>query len=324
MVDFSQRIAAVTSVALGDMLSAALDDAIAAHSKAEYEATRGNGSGNVAKKRIGSGYIGVECARELGFRYHKHPKEDRPSSVSKGELQRHADSGHWAEEKTAEYLRLLGFVILTHKSNPDGSPKLNVFGKPEQIGWKAARDPDNGQYRMAGEVDGAITFVPPAFAHLIVATPDEPCIWENKKATDKKWKKFSKDGVKKADPKYHGQVQSNMAYMGLKFTLFSMLNLDNMKYYFEVIAFDQRIAQTLSDRAVQVLESNDAFEMPQLGYAEDDNRCRFCDFHGQCWKGLVLKAPEEKAFPAHEKAALEKALAPTPPRPVFNPNFKVS
>lgn len=316
MVDFSKRIASCTTEAINMALCPLLDDAIAAASKAEYEAGRGSGDGEVAAKRIGAGYIGTECARELAFRYHKHPKEDRPSTVSKGELQRHAAAGHWTEAKTAEWFALVGLTVQTCKLGPEGQTILDPFGKPKQIGWMAARDPETGQFRMAGEVDGIITHVANGVLAPLIKTP---CIWESKKATDKKWKKFSKEGVKKADPRYYGQLQTNMAYLGAEQTLFSMLNLDNMKYFFEIVPFNQADAQAISDRAVKVLESDNAFELPRIAMAEDDNRCRFCDFFSQCWKGLVLKA-EPVPAPA---AALFQPDLPQAVRPVFNPNFKV-
>lgn len=327
MVDFTQRIAAASTVALEDHLSELLDTAIAAASRAEYEATRGSGAGDVSLKRIGAGYIGVECDRELGFRYHKFLKEGRPSSVTPGELQRHAESGHWTEAMTAKWLRLIGFDLATDTG------KINTFGKPEQIGWKAARDPETGQYRMAGEVDGVIHgFRPTAFATPeqlapIISILKPPCIWESKKATDKKWKKFVKEGVKGADPKYYGQLQSNMAYLEAGMTLFTMLNLDNMKFHFEVVLFDQAKAQKLSDRAVNTMQTKSPFELSRLCRAEDDFSGRYCDFYGQCWKGLVIEKPERVADVEklkQESAILNAADRQAPvKRPIFNPNFKV-
>lgn len=314
MVNFSRRIETVASNAAATILSEELDSALVAKTRAEYEATRGSGAGDVAAKRIGAGYIGTECGRELGFRYHKYPKEEREGPVGKGELQRHAEAGFWTEAKTAEWMRLIGIEMNTDTG------RLNTFGKPEQIGWKAARDPDTGQSRMAGEVDGVIVAVTnPRLVGLI----RPPCIWESKKATDKKWKKFSNETVKKADPRYYGQLQINMAYLGAEQTLFSMLNLDNMKYYWELIPFDAAHAQALSDRAVTVLQSDSPFDMPQLGRAEDDFRCKFCDYHGQCWRGLVLK--QEATHPAaqapgspHSDPIIRHAAAQSR---VFNPNW---
>ena len=263
---------------LGDAISAVLDAALVAKTKAEYEATRGSGEGEVAKHRIGAGYIGVECDRELAHRYHKTPKEERESVVAPGELQRHAESGHWTEARTADWLRLAGFELHTHKVNDDGSPRLKSDGKPEQIGWKAAYDRTTGQARMAGEVDGVITGIPA----VMVGRIELPCIWESKKGTAKKWAKFSK-GVREADPKYFGQLQINMAMLEIKQSLFSMLNLDTMKYYWELIPFDQALAQRLHDRAIRVMESRSPAELTRIARDETDHRCRFCDFHGACW-----------------------------------------
>ncbi len=322
-MDFTQRVASTTNEALNRALCPALDAAIAADAKAQYEATRGSGMGDVAAKRIGAGYIGTPCARELGFRYHKHPKEDRESSVSKGELQRHAEAGHWTEEKTAHWFALVGLTVETQaRDKATGELLFHANDKPKQLGWMAARDPVTGQFRMAGEVDGVITHVANGVLAPLITTP---CIWESKKATDKKWKKFVKEGVKKADPRYYGQLQTNMAYLGAEQTLFSMLNLDNMKYIFEIVPFNKADAQEISDRAVKVLESRDAFELPRIGRGEDDFVCKFCDFHGQCWKGLVIAPPPQsiQRGVTAEQAAVREApdKSAFAPRPTFNPNW---
>lgn len=329
MVDFSQRAASVATRTVGQMLSDMMDSAIAQKAKAEYAAGRGSGAGEVAAKRIGSGYIGTECDRELGFRYHKFLKEERPPEdvkVNAGELHRHGQAGHWTEKKTGEWLRLIGVDLKTDTG------RLNTFGEPEQIGWKAARDPETGQFRMAGEVDGVIL----GFAPTLYTVPEAlyqlstlikiPCIWESKKATDKKWKKFSKEGVKGADPKYYGQLQTNMAYLGATQTLFSMLNLDNMKYHWELIAFDERKAQSLSDRAVGVINTTSPFDLPRLGKSDDDFKCKYCDYHGQCWRGLVIPTPEllAKATEATIAGVAAHVGMALPARPLFNPNFKVT
>lgn len=322
-MDFTARQASTATEAINQVLCPALDRAIAAKAKAEYDATRGSGEGEVAAKRIGAGYIGTECARELGFRYHKHPKEEREGPVNKGELQRHAEAGHWTEARTADWFRLIGFVIDTfQKDKETGEPLVDPWGKPKQIGWKAARDPATGQFRMAGEVDGVIVgFVETAFSlpaeiERLKSLLEAPTIWESKKATDKKWKKFSKEGVKKADPRYYGQLQTNMAYMDVKQTLFSMLNLDTMKYYFEIVVFNQADAQAISDRAVRGLESATAFDMPRAGRSEDDIVCKFCDFQGQCWRGLVMPSPHI----VHKGAVQSPPAFPAGP-PLFNPNW---
>jgi hypothetical protein len=252
---------------LAAVLSESLDTALVAHREAEYAAGRGSGTGEVAAKRIGAGYIGTECSRQLAFRYHRFPRESVTSFVSPGELQRHAEAGHWTEAKTAEWLKLAGIDLRTETS--DG----------RQFGYKVARDKETGQARIAGEIDGVILAVPEHLAGLLPV----PCLWESKKATAKKWKKFSANGVKKADDRYYGQLQTNMAYLKVEVTLLSMLNLDTMKYFFELVTFDPQAAQNLTDRAVTVLQSQTPFDMPRVAGDPSDWRCKFCPFQITCW-----------------------------------------
>ncbi len=274
-MNFDHRAAEVATGEINVLLCPMIDTAIEEARKKEYDATRGSGLGAVAAKRIGAGYIGLECERELGFRYHKFPLEPRDSGANPGELARHGEAGHWTETATARWLAMAGVVVQTlDHAQGDAAPK--------QIGWMDGKDPASGQYRLAGEVDGIITAVAdPKLAALI----KPPCVWESKKATDKKWKKFLKEKVKGADPVYFGQMQTNMGYLGITQTLFSMLNLDNMKYYFELVPFDQNHAQGLVNRAVGVFNTKSPKELPRLGRTEDDFVCKFCDYHNECWHG---------------------------------------
>lgn len=247
-----------------DRLTEMLDVALVTRTKAEYAEGRGSGVGAVAKHRIGAGYIGLECGRQLAYKYHKTAKEERgDSKVSPGELQRHAEFGHVTESFGGQWLRDAGFEIHTEK--PDGS----------QYGYIACPDA-SGQARIAGEIDG-----------VIVAGPDilpYPCLWESKKATDKKFKVFAKSGVKKADPKYYGQLQTNMLYLEVENTLFLMLNLDTMKFYFEIVTFDPKEAQRLQDRAAMVLDTKEPEDMPRITSVREDFRCKFCEYSTRCWE----------------------------------------
>lgn len=265
---------------LSARLTALIDDAMVAKQRADYAAGRGSGAGDVAKKRIGAGYIATPCDRALAYRYHRAEKEKRDSPVSPGALQRHAEAGHWTEASMAGWLRLIGCDLRTTTgrmiAQPDGTEK------PEQFGYKVARD-ENGQARIAGEIDGVIVAVPPG-----IGLP-APCLWESKKATAKKWAKFAKSGVRAADDAYYGQLQTNMAYLEVHATLFTMLNLDSMAIYAELVAFDVATAQHLTDRAVKVLGTRAPEEMPRISRDPADHRCRFCDYHGRCWRPEPVK-----------------------------------
>ncbi|KKL16764.1 hypothetical protein LCGC14_2492290 [marine sediment metagenome] len=213
------------------------------------------------------------------MKYHRVTATEDSSYVTPGALQRHAEAGHWTESAVAEWLRLAGFGLRTHHIHEDGSPVLNTFGKPKQLGFYAAKDPETGQARIAGEIDGVITHVPPELRDMIPV----PCLWESKKATAKKCKRFSSVGVEKADAKYYGQIQTCMAYLEIKHTLFSMLNLDNMEFYWELVPFDPLAAQHITDRAVKVLQSQTPYDLPRITSDTSDFRCKFCPYKEPCW-----------------------------------------
>ena len=280
----------------GDMqgkINELIDTALVETRATEYAAIRGASGGEVAQKRIGSGYIGLKCVRQLAMKYHKVEANESGSFVSPGALNRHGEAGHWTEAATAEWLRLSGFDLLTHKIAEDGSPILDRFGKPKQFGYYSAKHPETGQAQMAGEVDGVIVGVPDSLT-LMIPTP---CIWESKKATAKKFKNFSSKGVKEADTKYYGQVQTNMAYMGIEHTLFSMLNLDNMEFYWELIPFDVFTAQFLTDRAVSILQSQSPYEFPRITTDPSDWHCKFCPYTDPCWNEPREGRPEPATLP---------------------------
>lgn len=252
-------------ITLSESMQGLLDEALVKTTKEIYAKGRGSGMGEVAINRIGAAYIGIECDRALAYRYHRIPTEDRDSVVGPGELQRHAEAGFWTEAKTAEWLKMAGFEVLTINAETGA-----------QYGYKAAQD-KNGKYRIAGEIDGVILSGPQELPY--------PLLWESKKATAKKFKMFENGGVKKSDIKYYGQLQNNMTYLEVHHTLFSMLNLDTMKYYFEVVDFDPAFAQKIQDRAAKVLESASPEELPRITAVQSDFRCKFCDYQNRCWNG---------------------------------------
>lgn len=261
---------------MGDIITELLDNALVKKREAEYAAGRGAGGGEVARKRIGAGYIGLECARQLAFKYHKETvMRSKEGVVSPGALNRHGEVGHWAESAVAEWLRLAGFNLQTCRMDDWGNEMPD-----RQVGFYAARDPETGQARIAGEIDGVILDVPEALRDYIPT----PCIWEGKKATAKKFKRFKSLGLKAADAKYYGQVQTCMAYTDVKYALFSMLNLDNMEFYWELVPFNKSDAQALTDRAVRVLQSQSPRELPRITTDPSDFRCKFCDYQKSCWQ----------------------------------------
>lgn len=270
-----------------------LDEACIQQSKEDY-AERGSGKGDVAYNRIGAGYVGLDCIRHLAYKYHRVAPDLIESVVSDGELKRHAAAGFWTEEYVAKMLAKGGFDLKRFKSGD------------KQYNWLDAKMP-NGQYALAGEVDGVV------FGHNLKSESEVtkildlgyPVIWESKKMTAKKFAKFSgvsdktgkelsSKGVKSADYKYFAQCQMNMAYLPeikdvpfeYRAVLFTALNLDTMKPYAELIKFDVAVAQSLTDRAVSVIQSKSPDEFPRL-YEQRPTKglysCRFCEYQKQCW-----------------------------------------
>ena len=159
-MSFAPRDIAPPPADLAGQINQLIDTALVAKRKAEYDATRGSDQGEVARKRIGAGYIGLECSRQLAMKYHRVEAVEESSYVTPGALNRHGESGHWTEAATADWLRYAGFELLTHKVDENGDPVLNTFGKPKQFGFFTAYDPETNKARIAGEVDGVIINVP--------------------------------------------------------------------------------------------------------------------------------------------------------------------
>ena len=131
--------------------------------------------------------------------------------------------------------------------------------------------------RIRGHIDG-----------VIVAGPDVgipwPALWEHKALKATSWADLVKRGLQASKPVYWGQVQLYMAYMGLAVALFTAMNKDTQELYHEVVAFDAADAQSLSDKAVQVIRAAESGEqLPRIAAASDHYLCRCCEYAGRCW-----------------------------------------
>lgn len=204
---------------------------------------------------LGGSAIGRDCEREIAYSYHGTPLD---SDGFSGRLYRIFDRGHKGEDRVAEYLRVAGFKLQT--AHDDG----------KQFGFSAL----GGQFR--GHIDGVIHPVSPL-------GNDDYMLWENKIVNSATFGKFWNHGVKKTKPVYYVQVNLYMAYMELPRALFTAENADSCEIFAEVIEFDQRAAQSASDRAVRIVQSNTPEELPRVAAAPDDYRCKMCDYKVKCW-----------------------------------------
>lgn len=224
-----------------------------------------SGDAEPVREYLGASMMGRECAREVAYAWHKTTKDEGRGFT--GRIYRIFDFGHRLEDAVADYLRLAGFDLRTHK--PDGS----------QYGFEVADG------RIQGHIDGVFVGGPS------IPGMSFPALWESKSINDKGFKQLKAKGVRATKPVYWAQCQTLMAYMELDACLFTAINKNDSEVFAEVIPLDVSAAQHISDRAVKIVQSNNAEEFPRIAANSTDFRCRFCDFHDRCWSVGANNSP---------------------------------
>ena len=123
-----------------------------------------------------------------------------------------------------------------------------------------------------------------------------PALWENKALGLSSWKEVVKRGVILAKPVYAAQIALYQAYLDLPNpALFTALNRDTWELHCELVPFDARVAQTMSDKAVQVVQASEAEELlPRAAADRSSAVCRGgwtggewhapCSWQDRCWR----------------------------------------
>ena len=218
---------------------------------------------------LGGSRIGEPCARKLVYEVTHTPKDD--GQDFNGAILRIFDAGHQFEDLSIGWLRAAGFDLRDRKS--DGG----------QFGFSIAGG------RICGHIDG-----------VIIAGPDVgvtwPALWEHKALKSTSWNDVIKRGLRVSKPIYYAQLQIYMAYMDLEVSLFTALNKDTQALHHEVVSFDPAEAQSLSDKAVDVLRAAGAGELPpRIAASADFYLCRWCAYARRCWGERRLgNAPVER------------------------------
>lgn len=225
------------------------------------------------RQYLGGSIVGRDCEREIAYQYHATPLDEGKTGFS-GQLYRIFDRGHKGEDRMAEYLRVAGFELVTHRQ--DGS----------QFGFVAL----GGKFK--GHIDGVFTGGP--------AVPgidwSKPALWENKILNAKSFGDLWNNGLKKSKPVYYTQVNLYMAYMELEQALFTAENADTCEVYAEVLTLDVPHAQAMSDRAVRIVQSTSPEELPRCTSDRADFRCKLCDYANRCWKTPATPAAPKPAW----------------------------
>lgn len=211
------------------------------------------------RKYLGASSIGDDCGRKIQYRYMNYT-EDEGSGFTPRTL-RIFEFGHNIEDYVAKWIKDAGFDLRTEDKSG------------EQFGFSIA----DGEIR--GHIDGVICSGPVDMGY--------PALWENKSANDAKFKAFQRMGVAKANPTYATQVALYQAYMDLTDhpALFTIVNKNTSEIYYELIEFDKELAQSASDRAVNILTASKAGDiLPRIASSKDFYLCKFCEFRETCWK----------------------------------------
>jgi len=209
------------------------------------------------RKYLGASSLGDPCSRKLQYRY-MGQEIDEDKGFPAQTLRTFA-LGHSIEDMMVLIFRDAGFELRTEI-------------KGEQFGFDTA----GGEVR--GHVDGIITKGP--------LNLNYPMLWECKSASDKKFKEFVRKGVAVANPVYAAQVALYQAYMDLSENpcCFTVMNKNTSEIYIEMIPFDGDLAQSISDKAVNILKATKAGEMlPRVAQNSDYYSCKWCEFHNTCW-----------------------------------------
>lgn len=227
MIDLNHKSGCIYGVQvsrppIGEAVSAAIDTALSARHRCERPRTYVSSSG-----------LGRDCLRQIQFDFLAVPKDDGQEFAPK--TLRVFEAGHRGEDIVAGWLRMAGFDLRT--ARPDG----------RQFGFESLSG------RFKGHIDGCIVSGPVAM--------DYPALWENKALGAASWKDVVKRGVSIARPVYAAQLALYQAYMELPNpALFTALNRDTMELHAELVPFDARLAQEMSDRAVAVVRASKAGE----------------------------------------------------------------
>lgn len=242
---------------IGPLINTAIDGALIARHRAQPP-----------RRYVSTSGLGRECLRQIQYDYLAVPKDEgrdfEPTTL------RIFEAGHRGEDVVAAWLRAAGFDLRSERS--DG----------RQFGFSAL----GGHFR--GHIDGCLLGGP--------APIDYPVLWENKALGLSSWKEVVKHGVVLAKPVYAAQIALYQAYLDLPNpALFTALNRDTWELHCELVPFDARLAQAMSDRAVQVIQASEAQELlPRAVGDRTSVVCRGgktgggwhspCPWQDRCWR----------------------------------------
>ena len=217
------------------------------------------------RQYLGGSRLGVSCNRALQFEYTNTPKDEGQNFT--GKILRIFEAGHIFEELAIKWLRQSGIELLTHKNNSN-----------EQFGFSVSGG------KIKGHIDGVIVGAPKELSFSF------PMLWECKSMNNKSFKETVKKGLLTSKPIYAAQIAVYQAYMESSISgissnpaLFTAINKDSAEIYFELIHFDQSLAQNMSDKAVNIIKATQSHELlPGISTDISYFECKFCSWQKRC------------------------------------------
>jgi hypothetical protein len=210
------------------------------------------------REYLGASRLGVHCSRALQYEYEHQPVD--PGREYSGRLLRIFERGHVTEDCMVKWLGYAGFDLRT--TGVDG----------QQFGFSVLDG------RLQGHIDGVFISGPDGFRY--------PALWENKCLGSRSWRDLEKNKLAISKPIYHAQIVLYQAYLGLHENpaIFTAVNADTMEIYTELVDFDPRFAQSLSDRGLRVVSASAARERLNRSYQNQTHfECRMCSWQDRCW-----------------------------------------
>lgn len=231
---------------------------------------------------LGMSALGEECRRKTWYEFRKVAKVSFPSRML-----RLFRSGDIYEYRFISLLRGIGFKIF--EKDEDGKQfKATDFGG-----------------HLSGSMDG-VGIAPKKF--WVKGAAPHPFLTEYKTANSDGFKRFVKDGVKKANIKYWTQCQAYMGYNELEGCLFCVVNKNDEDLHFEWVPFDKFAFRRLVASAEDLLSAEappERIEFASPSFWKCKNSKFRCAFYDICFKNAAaIKSCRSCKFavPAEEGA----------------------
>ena len=216
---------------------------------------RASNQGDGRRAHLGCSIIGRECTREIWYSFRWAAQVQWS-----GRMLRLFDRGNREEEVFVSLLRSIGCEVWDHTPNGD---QYRVSFADGYIG---------------GSIDGVAKGIPGA--------PETPHLLEFKTHNDKSFQDMKKKGLIESKPAHYAQMQMYMKGMKLKRGLYMAVNKNNDEIYTERVSYDATVAKEYLGRGIDIVEAR--VPPPKISNRPDWYQCRWCNFSGQCHKGLPL------------------------------------